>query len=90
MVAGAVSSAQAGSKDDDGAGVGGIKIGPLGQTFGGPPARDALGAYALDESSNSKKKAPKVKTGPTSTSGSPARAESDEAARLRRYQENHY
>ena len=49
-------------------------------------------AYALDESSKAKKKkAPKqVKTGQTSTSGSPARAESDEAARLRRYQENHY
>ena len=40
--AGAVSSAQAGSKDDDGAGVGGIKIGPLGQTFGGPPASGAF------------------------------------------------
>ena len=44
-IAGAVSSAQAGSKDDDGAGVGGIKIGPLGQTFGGPPASGAF-AYA--------------------------------------------
>ena len=42
------------------------------------------------ESSKSKKKAPKqVKILLTSTSGSPARAESDEAARLRRYQENH-
>ena len=41
-IAGAVSSAQAGSKDDDGAGVGGIKIGPLGQTFGGPPASGAF------------------------------------------------
>ena len=42
------------------------------------------------ESSKSKKKVPKqVKTVLTSTSGSPARAESDEAARLRRYQENH-
>ena len=37
-IAGAVSSAQAGSKDDDGANVGGIKVGPLGQWFGGPPA----------------------------------------------------
>jgi hypothetical protein len=48
-------------------------------------------AYALDESSKAKKKAPKhVKTEPASTSGSAARAESsDEAARLRRYQENH-
>ena len=90
-IAGAVSSAQAGNdKYDDSAGQGGIKIGPLGQTFGGPPARDALGAYALDESSKSNKKAPKhEKTGPTSTSGAPARAESDEAARLRRYEENH-
>jgi|SRR5215469_15578835 len=94
-IAGAVSSAQAGSKDDDD--VGGIKIGPRGQVFGGPPAgalsftTDVGRAYALDESSKSKKKAPKqVKTGQTSTSGSPARAESDEAARLRRYQENHY
>jgi len=41
-IAGAVSAAQAGSKDDDGAGVGGIKIGPLGQTFGGPPAPGAF------------------------------------------------
>ena len=37
-IVGAVSSAQAGSKDDDGANVGGIKVGPLGQWFGGPPA----------------------------------------------------
>jgi hypothetical protein len=42
--AGAVSSAQAGSKDDDGAPVRGIKIGPLGQTFGGP---SASGAFAF-------------------------------------------
>jgi len=42
------------------------------------------------ESSKSKKQAPKqVKTQLTSISGSPARAESDEAARLRRYEENH-
>jgi hypothetical protein len=42
------------------------------------------------ESSKSKKKALKqVKTGLASISGSPAGAESDEAARLRRYQENH-
>ena len=40
------------------------------------------------ESSKSKKKAPK-QVRLTSTSGSPARVESDEAARLRRYQENH-
>ena len=37
-IAGAVSSAQAGGKDDDGWGVGGIKTGPLGQTFGAPRA----------------------------------------------------
>ena len=41
-IAGAVSSAQAGSKDDDGAPVRGIKIGPLGQGFGGPPASGAF------------------------------------------------
>ena len=46
-IAGAVSSAQAGSKDDDGAGVGGIKIGPLGQTFGGPPASEVFGYAPL-------------------------------------------
>jgi hypothetical protein len=43
-IAGAVSSAQAGSKDDDGAPVRGIKVGPLGQRFGSPPAP---GAFAL-------------------------------------------
>jgi len=43
-------------------------------------------AYALDESSKSKKKPPKQeKTGPTSTSGSA----SDEAVKLRHYQDNH-
>ena len=41
-ITGAVSSAQAGSKDDDGAPVRGIKIGPLGQRFGGPPASRAF------------------------------------------------
>ena len=41
-IAGAVSSAQAGSKDDDGAPVRGIKIGPLGQRFGGPTASGAF------------------------------------------------
>ena len=41
-IAGAVSSAQAGGKDDDGAPVRGIKIGPLGQRFGGPPASGAF------------------------------------------------
>jgi hypothetical protein len=41
-IAGAVSSAQAGSKDDDGGPVRGIKIGPLGQRFGGSPATGAL------------------------------------------------
>jgi hypothetical protein len=35
-IAGAVSSAQAGAQDDGERG--GIKVGPLGQTFGGPPA----------------------------------------------------
>ena len=38
-IAGAASSAQAGNdRDDDGDGQGGIKVGPLGQTFGAPPA----------------------------------------------------
>jgi hypothetical protein len=41
-IAGAVSTAQAGSKDDDGAGAGGIKVGPLGQRFGSPPAPGAF------------------------------------------------
>ena len=41
-IAGAVSSAQAGSKDDDGYGEGGIKVGPLGQTFGIPPASETF------------------------------------------------
>jgi len=46
-IAGAVSSAQAGGKDDDGWGVGGIKIGPLGQTFGAPPAENTFGYVPL-------------------------------------------
>ena len=46
-IAGAVSSAQAGSKDDDGAGVGGIKVGPLGQWFGAPPAENTFGYAPL-------------------------------------------
>jgi hypothetical protein len=46
-IAGAVSSAQAGGKDDDGAGVGGIKIGPLRQRFGAPPAEYAFGYAPL-------------------------------------------
>ena len=46
-IAGAVSSAQAGSKDDDGAGVGGIKVGPLGQSFGAPPAENTFGSAPL-------------------------------------------
>jgi len=52
---------------------------------------DISRAYALDQSSKAKKKAPKeVKTQPASKSGAAARAESsDEAAKLRRYQENH-
>ena len=40
-IAGAVSSAQAGGKDDDGWAEGGIKVGPLGQWFGAPPAEYA-------------------------------------------------
>ena len=51
---------------------------------------DVSRAYALDQSSKAKKKAPKqVKTQPASTPGAAARAESGEAAKLRRYQENH-
>ena len=46
-IAGAVSSAQAGSKDDDGAGVGGIKVGPLGQWLAAPPAQDTFGYVPL-------------------------------------------
>jgi hypothetical protein len=42
-IAGAVSSAQAGNdKYDDGGQVRGIKIGPLGQRFGSPPAPGAF------------------------------------------------
>ena len=46
-IAGAVSSAQAGGKDDDGANVGGIKVGPLGQWFGAPPAEYTFGSAPL-------------------------------------------
>jgi hypothetical protein len=46
-IAGAVSSAQAGGKDDDGYNEGGIKIGPLGQRFGGPPAGEVFGSAPL-------------------------------------------
>ena len=46
-ITGAVSSAQAGGKDDDGANAGGIKIGPLGQRFGAPPAEYAFGYAPL-------------------------------------------
>ena len=82
-IAGAVSSAQAGSKDGYQARQGIQEPSHLSFTT------DVGRAYALDESSKSNKKAPKhEKTGPTSTSGAPARAESDEAARLRRYQDN--
>ena len=43
-ITGAVSSAQAGNdKYDDGNGQGGIKVGPLGQTFGAPTG----GAFAF-------------------------------------------
>ena len=42
-IAGAVSSVQAGNdKYDDGNGQGGIKIGPLGQRLGAPPAPGAF------------------------------------------------
>jgi hypothetical protein len=37
-IAGAVSTAQAASRDDDTGPTRGIKIGPLGQRFGAPPA----------------------------------------------------
>jgi len=46
-IAGAVSSAQAGGKDDDGWGAGGIKTGPLGQSLGGPPASGAFASAPL-------------------------------------------
>ena len=46
-IAGPVSSAQAGGKDDDGWGAGGIKTGPLGQTFGAPPAENTFGYVPL-------------------------------------------
>ena len=39
-IAGAVSTAQAGSQDDGERG--GIKVGPLGQTFGAPPTGGAF------------------------------------------------
>jgi hypothetical protein len=44
-IAGAISTAQAGSKDDAEAHQGGIKVGPFGQRFGGPPTR-GLFAFA--------------------------------------------
>ena len=46
-IAGAVSTAQAGGKDDDGANAGGIKVGPLGQWFGAPPNEYTLGSAPL-------------------------------------------
>ena len=47
-IAGAVSSAQAGNdKYDDSSGQGGIKVGPLGQTFGGPPAGEISASAPL-------------------------------------------
>ena len=47
-IAGAVSSAQAGNdKYDDSAGQGGIKVGPLGQSFGAPPAEYSFGYAPL-------------------------------------------
>lgn len=52
---------------------------------------DVSHAYALDESSKAKKKkAPQqLKPEPASTSGASSRAESDEAAKERRYEQNH-
>jgi hypothetical protein len=42
-IGGAVATAQAGNdKYDDSSGQGGIKIGPLGQRFGGPPTGGAF------------------------------------------------
>ena len=47
-IAGAASSAQAGNdRDDDGNGQGGIKVGPLGQTFGAPPAGEVFASAPL-------------------------------------------
>jgi hypothetical protein len=46
-IAGAVSSAQAGSKNDDGGNAGGIKVGPLGQWLGAPPAEYTFGYVPL-------------------------------------------
>jgi hypothetical protein len=47
-IAGAASSAQAGNdKYDDSAGQGGIKVGPLGQTFGAPPASEVFASAPL-------------------------------------------
>ena len=45
-IAGAVSSAQAGN-DRDEYDHGGIKIGPLGQTFGAPPASEVFASAPL-------------------------------------------
>jgi hypothetical protein len=51
---------------------------------------DVSRAYASDQSPKAKKKAPKQeKTQPVPTSGAAARAQSDDAAKLRHYQENH-
>jgi hypothetical protein len=44
-IAGAVSSAQAGAQDDGERG--GIKLGPLGQTFGAPPASEVYASAPL-------------------------------------------
>jgi hypothetical protein len=47
-IAGAASTAQAGNdRDDDGDGQGGIKVGPLGQTFGAPPAGGVFASAPL-------------------------------------------
>ena len=44
-IAGAVSSAQAGAQDDGERG--GFKVGPLGQTFGAPPASEVYASAPL-------------------------------------------
>jgi hypothetical protein len=47
-IAGAVSSVQAGNdRYDDGGQVRGIKVGPLGQRFGGPPANGVFASAPL-------------------------------------------
>jgi hypothetical protein len=47
-IAGAVSAAQAASRDDDAGPTRGIKIGPLGQRFDAPPAEYTFGYAPLN------------------------------------------